>query len=338
MYEKAPKVGKSAKTAVFVNLAVLLLVTASFGVGPADDAYAEAQGAERTLDFARALAAYRRAFELDPAGPHASAARTRAEALEAQSEGGFGPLRALEAARRDGAILASPPRLEAFAREAEGFARGPVRDEARLLAAERLVRRLDAPGAGLLVSKALADDASASSAARAQAALLAVEATAALEGDASAARLARRFGAPTAEEARRYERRVWWRRGRASSAAVLGALAAASLAGAARVGRAAWRAYAAARVPALLVGAVIAAGASIASSLSPGASFEPFAALGAGVVAVDAAVALVRRAWPGARWSRPLALAFGTLGVASAAYLALAWRDPLYLESLLGWS
>ncbi|HEU4411768.1 MAG TPA: hypothetical protein VFS43_41385 [Polyangiaceae bacterium] len=326
------------RAAVSLVCLALTLAAPARGAGPAEEAYAEAQGAERALDFARALSAYRRAFELDPSGPVAAAARTRAEALGSMSEGGFGPLRALEALRRDPARLGSPAALEAFAREAEAFPAGPVRDEARLLAAEALVRRLDAPAAGAALARSVAEDASASPAARAQAAGLAVEVAAALEGDAGAARLARRYGALVPGAALRHERRVWWRRGRAAALAALGVLAAAALAAAVRAGRGALRGYASARVPALLVGALIAGGAGLASWQSPGASPGPFLGLAAGVVAVDAGVALVRRAWAGAAWGRPLALALGLLGVVAAAYLALAWRDPLYLESLFGWS
>lgn len=316
----------------------LTLAAPASGAGPAEDAYAEAQGAERSLDFARALGAYRRAFELDPSAPVAAAARTRAEALEAVSEGGFGPLRALETLRRDPARLASPGALEAFAREAEAFPPGPVRDEARLLAVEALVRRLEATGSGLALARSLASDPATSQAVRAQAAALAVEATASLEGDASAARLARAYGGLVPGVAARHERRAWWRRGRVASMTLLGALAVVAPVAAARAGRQGLRAYASSRRPALVVGALIGGGAVLASWQSPGASPGPFLSLAAGVVAVDAVVALVRRAWAGVPFGRPLALALGLLGVVAAAYLALAWRDPLYLESLLGWS
>ncbi len=325
----------------FVALA-LSCAPPAFSAGPAEGAYAEAQGAERALDFDRALAAYRRAFAFDPSGPLAAAARTRAEALEALGEGGFGPLRALEALRGDPARLASAEALEAFAREAEAFAPGPVRDEGRLLAAEALIRRLGAARPGSALARAVAADRTSAPSARAQAASLALVAEASLGGDASAARLAREYESLVPGEGRRYARRAWWRRGRAASFGALGALALAALVAApgaaARAGTGGLRAYASARLPSLIAGALVAAGAALAAWQSPGASPEPFVILGASVVAVDAAVALVRRRWAGAAWGRPLSLALGLAGVAAAAYLALAWRDPLYLESLLGWS
>lgn len=328
----------------------LTLAASARGAGPAEQAYAEAQGAERayaeaqgaeqSLDFARALGAYRRAFELNPSGPLAGAARTRAEALEALSAGGFGPLRELEALRRDQARLGSIGALEAFARAADGFPPGPLRDEARLLAVETLVRRLGATEPGGALARALADDASAAPVARAQGALLAVEAVAASDGDASAARLAKGYESLVPGVRARYEHRLLWWRGRAAALASLATLGAAALVAALGLARGGggWGAYGRARLPSVLVGALVAAGALLAGWLSPGVSPEPFLTLGAGVVVVDAAVALVRRRWARASWGRPLALGLGLAGVAAAAYLSLAWRDPLYLESLLGWS
>jgi hypothetical protein len=314
----------------------------ALGAGPAGAAYAEAQSFERALDFPRALEGYRRVVALEPAGPFAEAARTRAEALAAMSAGEFGPLRELEALRRDPARLTSPDALEGFARRAEAFPPGLVRDEARALAAEALVRRLGEAGRGSAVARALADDATASRSARAQGAALVAEAASAAGDDAGAARIARRYGALVPGQARRYERRAWWRRGRAAAATSLGALALGALGAsrgvARRGGRGLVRSFAVARAPAALTGALVAAGAWLAAWQSPGATPRPFLTLGAAVPLVDAAVALVGRRLGGASWGRPFALACGLLGIVAAAYVALAWHDPAYLESLLGWS
>lgn len=111
----------------------------------AEAAFAEAERAEASLAFGRALALYEAAYSLDP---HASAGHTaslRATALRKHAEGAFMPLAELERVRRDPALANDPREIGHLVARAESFPPGLVRIEVWILAAEAYAQRLGNP-------------------------------------------------------------------------------------------------------------------------------------------------------------------------------------------------
>jgi hypothetical protein len=101
----------------------------------AEASCARAEQASRELRFADALGAYRAALAQDPSAPCATAARARAEDLEAHAEGDFAPLVIVEAVRRSPGKLQDRTALEALEGAVAAFPAGRVRGEGLLLAA-----------------------------------------------------------------------------------------------------------------------------------------------------------------------------------------------------------
>src|SRR6185503_3840932 len=95
--------------------------------------------------FAEALAGYQEAIAADPSARFAGAARARAADLEAHAEGGFAPLAALEAVRRDPRKSGEREAIEALERAISSFPEGRVRSEAALVVAEAWWHRLGEP-------------------------------------------------------------------------------------------------------------------------------------------------------------------------------------------------
>ncbi|MBK8251546.1 MAG: tetratricopeptide repeat protein [Polyangiaceae bacterium] len=117
--------------------------------------------AEKEMRFGEALEAYERAVRLDPSAPFVPAASARAEDLKRHSEGGFEPLAALEKVRRDPQKNRDAAAIDALALAAEGFPDGPVRSEARLVAAEAYEHVLGRPEAAIKALQAILKDGSA---------------------------------------------------------------------------------------------------------------------------------------------------------------------------------
>lgn len=108
-------------------------------------AFTRAETAARELRFADALAAYEEAATRDPTAPFAPTARVRAADLRAHSEGGFEPLAALEAVRRDPAKNRSREAIEDLERAARTFPEGRVRSEALLVVAQAYAHVFEDP-------------------------------------------------------------------------------------------------------------------------------------------------------------------------------------------------
>ncbi|MFT3767081.1 MAG: hypothetical protein QM820_16410 [Minicystis sp.] len=124
----------------------------------AERSFAQAEQAARERRFADALAAYRAVIASDPSAPVASAARARADDLEAHSEGGFAPLARLEEVRKDPQKAADRAAIEALARDVEAFPPGRVRAEARIFVAEAWWRKLGEPARAIAPLEAAASD------------------------------------------------------------------------------------------------------------------------------------------------------------------------------------
>lgn len=125
---------------------------------PASEAgalYARAQAEETRFDLGAARADYEACVRAAPSGRWASACRGRANDLAAHSEGGFAPLVALERARHGPQDARA---IDLLAAECAGFPDGPVRAEARMLAAEAYMDRLGREDDGVrLLDRIVAD-------------------------------------------------------------------------------------------------------------------------------------------------------------------------------------
>jgi hypothetical protein len=119
-------------------------------VGTSTDAlYALCQKQDASLELADALACYTRVYTRDPSSPLAPRSHVRADWLSAHSEGAFAPLARLERVRRDPKLADDGATLDALVRESDTFPAGPVRVEARMLAADAFVGRLHRHADGL---------------------------------------------------------------------------------------------------------------------------------------------------------------------------------------------
>jgi hypothetical protein len=150
---------------------VFLCVFACFAVswpnaaaadGPDESAaaalYNQAESDEASGNYASALTHYRDAYGQAPSGRFAQRALTRADFLRAHSEGNFEPFSRLERFRRDPALANDPAAIDALALDAEQFAAGPTRSEARMLVAEAYIGRLTRHGDGIAeLRKVVAD-------------------------------------------------------------------------------------------------------------------------------------------------------------------------------------
>ena len=117
-----------------------------------------AQQDDEAFAFARALARYDEGRALDPAGPRAPRAESRAATLRSHAEGDFAPFTELERVRRDAARASDAAAIDELVRRAESFPPGLVRVETWVLAAEAYAHRLGRPGdADLLLRRVVVD-------------------------------------------------------------------------------------------------------------------------------------------------------------------------------------
>jgi hypothetical protein len=86
-------------------------------------------------------------------------------------------------------------------------------------------------------------------------------------------------------------------------------------------------------VPPLVAVLISALGALLANAFDPSITSRPFVLLGAGVLLVDRSVVLLRASLGDGRVTRALVATGGLLAVLMAAILALAWSDPIFIES-----
>lgn len=303
---------------------VLLLLVAADG-----DPYEKGRDAEARLDFSEALADYEQSLERFPNGRWALAAKARADDLKAHAEGNFGPLVTLEKARRGPQTSEA---IDALVRDADGFPNGPVRAEARMLAAESYLARLDRPADGKKMLQLVLDDASADSTVRQFAARRLAD-LAMAEGLPDDARVAARTADDPSLEKKitRTVRRRMARKMASGAVAITLVLALVALVrGRNRGARVARAVVARARTVAIF-SAIAAGGGILASSYERGHAL-PFVVL-AGCIAVLATIAV---AWSevgsNARWARigrSIACGAAALGIG---FLVLDRIDASYLE------
>jgi hypothetical protein len=100
---------------------------------------------EEAMRFADAVTHYGACIARLPSNRYAQRAASRSSAIRSHAEGGYAPLARLETVRRDPALSNDPQAIDALVKDAESFPPGPVRVEARLLAAEAYRGRLARP-------------------------------------------------------------------------------------------------------------------------------------------------------------------------------------------------
>lgn len=293
--------------------------------------HARAEAEEARFELAAAHSDYEACVRAAPSGRWASACRAREGDLAAHSEGGFVPLVALERARRGPQDAIA---IDLLASEAEGFPDGPVRAEARMLAAEAYIDRLGREDDGVRLLDRIVADPSADPLLRRFAARREADVHMAHNRLGAARDVAARAGDPELalhvdRAARRYYVNL-------TSIALLGLV----FAGAGRAAVRAWRRRtlgprlraARGHVPAILAFSVLAGagGAALSWAFERGHA-APFLWLGAAI----AVVGLVARVWGavgapsrGARVARGALCALAVLG---AAFLILEQAGTTYL-------
>jgi hypothetical protein len=100
---------------------------------------------EEAMRFSDAAASYDASLARLPSNRYALRAASRSSAIKSHSEGDYAPLTRLETVRRDPTLANDPAAIDALVKDAESFPSGPVRVEARLLAAEAYRGRLARP-------------------------------------------------------------------------------------------------------------------------------------------------------------------------------------------------
>jgi hypothetical protein len=129
-------------------------------IAEADALYAAAETDDAELRFARAADRYEASIAKAPSHRHAPRARARAEVLRRHAEADFVPYTRLERVRRDPELSSDPAALAALAEDARAFPPGLVRVEARMLAAEAYLGRLQRPADAVpLLREVVADPA-----------------------------------------------------------------------------------------------------------------------------------------------------------------------------------
>jgi hypothetical protein len=266
-------------------------------------------------------------------------ARARAEDLEAHSEGGFAPLATLEVMRRDPKKMADRALVEALARDVEAFPPGRVRAEGRITLAHAFRYTFGEPERAASSYRAVVADPSGDRLTRAltMSELWAYrrqrgEIQQAAEDVAAAPDLSPNVNAAVRRALRRIQIR-------AGAFALLGVLAAAFVAAAARV---AYRSRDLRRLPGRLVPASVVAfslylgGAAALLVRAHGeADPRPFLWLGIAVLVLAAGARALSAALSPKRLAARAVCAMACgVGVVAAAFLVLERADTSYLDSL----
>jgi hypothetical protein len=308
---------------------------------PEDDGaalYARAQGEEAAGQYAAALADYREAYARAPTGRFAQRSLARADYLRAHAEGNFEPLVRLERFRKDPRLADDPAAIDALARDADAFAPGPTRGEARMLVAEAYIGRLNRHADGIAELRKVVADPKADVLAGRLAAREIVE-TEIADGDDAGARvdahaMATRLDPKLVRRTEKLRLRKMAHVAAIVDLATTAILVAAAIVLARRRGElgAVVRTLKASWPVALAFAAVVAiAGGALASSYESG-NAAPFRAVGVALLPV----LLAARAWGAAgstgrvaRASRALVCASATL---ACAFVVLETIDPTYLD------
>jgi hypothetical protein len=289
---------------------------------------------EQELRFADAVASYDGSIARLPSGRYAQRAATRSSAIRTHAEGGYAPLARLERVRRDPALANDPAAIDGLVKEAETFPPGPVRVEARLLAAEAYRGRLGRPKDQLALLWLVVHDPKADVIAAREAAVEIVDANILLGDLDEAARAAAELG-PRVDAHHRTQIAHLLRRRLAHAAslvelALFSALALFAIArgGASAAACAAARALPSAAGFCLFAGA---AGGFLATSYDSGTP-TPFLMVAPAMLAAI----LVARAWSAvgsrARFARGLRAGLCAGSVFAAALLLLERVTPQYLD------
>lgn len=330
-------------------LALLLLLVATLAARPAlaeaptpsaSDLYRQAREADAALAFEAAAAKYEAALERDPGASFAIAAAVRAQYLREHGEDAFGPLTLLERTRRDPARAASGRAIDELVRAAASFPPGPVRVEARLLAAEAYQSRLARPADAEALWELVVRDAAADHDAIAMATRALVTARLARGDRTGAAEVVRLAGSNAdgalVRDVERAARRGFVHLGSLVVLVVTFAAAATSLVRALRAGRreAVVSSTRGAATLSLAYAAYVAvAGAALAAGYQEGTA-RPFLLFGVVLVPIF----LTARAWNAAgsphRSARALRAALCATSVLGAAFLVLEQVDATFLTGL----
>jgi hypothetical protein len=303
-----------------------------------DALYALCQKHDAAFELAEALICYQRVYERDPSSPLAPRSHVRADWLGSHAEGGFQPLVRLERVRRDPKLADDGPTLDALVRDSDAFPAGPVRVEARMLAADAFVGRLHRHADGLALYERVVADPKADPLTARLAARQIVETLIADgqldEARARASALSNKLdGVFVKHVAHLARRRVFVTAAEIELVAVV-LLAAIAVVLAGRRGRKGALGAAMRRVTPLVVAFtayVGVVGGVLASKYETG-NAKPFLVFGAALFPL----LLAARAWgaagsptPFARAGRAVACAAGAVG---AAFVILAYLDPAYLD------
>jgi hypothetical protein len=154
---------RAAMCTAAATLLVTMLAAAVARAEPPSDRVAESSFVLGKLDedddaFDKAVADYRAAVEAAPDSLWATRAAERIDWLQARAEGDFVPLARLERVRRSPALSSSPEAIDRLAQQADAFPPGAVRVEARMLAAEAWLRRMNQPQRAIAELRAVTED------------------------------------------------------------------------------------------------------------------------------------------------------------------------------------
>lgn len=288
------------------------------------------------LDFASALAGYRRFVARDPGSRYASRALARIDDLSAHAEGGFAPLVALERVRRSTALSDSPAALAELDRGSQAWPAGAVRAEAWMLVGEAYLGRMRRPRDAAGVFLRLAGDEGAPAGLRELAGTRLVEARALLGESARAER--ELSGVRVTDEVRAQAtllaRRARLRRAATTVLALVGASGLAALLLAWRRGQMGevWRRWK--RPMPLVQLAVLTAGGGAMAKLADEHDASPFAVLGGGALAVYLVAVALNVVGGTSGGSRAARAAVTAMAVLAVSYLAMLGLDPMMLEGI----
>lgn len=294
----------------------------------AEETYDRAAKDDEALHFASALSGYEESIAILPSHRYAQRAATRIDFLRGHSEGGFGPLVALEAVRRTPGATKDAAKVDALMSAARGFPPGAVRGEAFFVCGEAYLTELHRPADAESALRATLDEGAASPLLRKQAAARLVDLALAKGDLADASALADRADDPVLSKRVAVARR----RGKLHLASI-GALAIFAIG--ATVATARKRRAGAVR-PFLpwafaLVAYVGGVGGLLASAYESGNAL-PFVAFGALLLPL----LLLARAWGvssnGGAIARAARALVSATAVLAAAFLLLERIDPRYLD------
>lgn len=313
---------------------LLLLLSNTAQADEAEEQMQRGLRSEQSLDFSSAEAAYAKVVELRPSASFAHRARIRLEDLRAHSEGGYEPLRQLEALRRSHRA-SDPAELEAFWGEVQRFPSGRVRAESLLLLSEGWGPRLKLYGKSIESASKLVREQKIDRPLRVRGLEIWVDSLLSMGRREEALAVLSEFPglAPMLERRIFVERR----RDRMDRGAqvILAVFSGVLVVSIWRLRRSGARIISLVKAPTsfVVVSLLVFGGGWLTLWFDPSLSVRPFVLLGAGVWGIDRSVALGREALGQQKVRRWLLMGLGITSVMAWAYLSLRFSDPLYLAS-----